>query len=116
MDAIEYFQNKKRMCENFSHCHDCPLGFNNHEGDIVCNEFEMNYPEQADEIVEKWAAEHPVKTRQSELMKLFPNLERDALGMCTICPRHFDTKFECSRFSNCQECCENYWLKEIKAK
>lgn len=114
MDAVEYLKMRKRMCKNCLDCGDCPLGSHNVRRHVPCVEFEEAHPEQTVEIVEKWAAEHPIKTRQSELMKLFPNLEVDVFGMCTICPQHFDTKFECVRFSNCQECCENYWLEEIE--
>lgn len=117
MDAVEYLKMRRRMCDNNSDCDACPLvSYNDGEPRTYgsCAKFEEEHPEQIVEIVEKWAAEHPIKTRQSELMKLFPNLERDVFGMCILCPRHFDTKFECVRFSNCQECCENYWLEEIE--
>lgn len=114
MDAVEYLKTRKRMCENSSDCDACPLGSYNDRKSITCATFEEAHPGQTVAIVEKWAAEHPIKTRQSELMKLFPNLERDVFGTCNVCPRHFDTKFECVRFSNCQECCENYWLEEIE--
>ena len=114
MDAVEYLKMRKRMCDNNLDCADCPLYSYNIEKSGRCVEFEEEHPEQIVEIVEKWAAEHPIKTRQSELMKLFPNLERDVFGTCNVCPRHFDTKFECVRFSNCQECCENYWLEELE--
>lgn len=115
MDAVEYLKMRERMCEsNPESCVNCPLSLNNNGLDIACNNFEKNHTEQAVAIVEKWAAEHLIKTRQSELMKLFPNLEVDVFGTCNVCPRHFDTKFECARFSNCQECCENYWFEEIE--
>lgn len=115
MDAVEYLKIRKRMCESkLGSCKSCPLRAGNNGTRSVCANFINTHPEQAVAIVEKWAAEHPVKTRQSELMKLFPNLEVDVLGMCIICPRHFDTKFECVRFSNCQDCCKNYWLEEIE--
>lgn len=114
MDAVEYLKMRKRMCKNISHCDNCPLGSYNDGEPRTCDKFEEAHPGQAVEIVEKWAAEHPIKTRQSELMKLFPNLERDVFGTCSVCPKQFDTKLECARFSNCQECCENYWFEEIE--
>lgn len=115
MDAVEYLKTRKRMCESTPEsCSSCPLSVGNNGIHTVCDIFINTHPEQAVAIVEQWAEEHPVKTRQSELMKLFPNLEVDVFGMCIICPRHFDTKFECSRFSNCRECCENYWLEELE--
>lgn len=49
--------------------------------------------------LKKWSAEHPVKTRQSEFLKLFPNadVQNDVIR---ICPKKIDqnsiTDEECS--------------------
>lgn len=114
MDAVEYLKMRKRMCKNCLDCGDCPLGSHNVRKHVPCVEFEEAHPEQTVEIVEKWAAEHPVKTRQSELMKLFPNLDRGPLGPCSICPQWFDTRIVCHKDISCMECRRKYWLEEIE--
>lgn len=45
----------KRMCKN-EHCEGCPL---DRKG-VSC--MPDSLPDNADEIVDKWVAEHPVKT------------------------------------------------------
>lgn len=115
MDAVEYLKMRRRMCEsNPKSCVNCPLSLNNNGLAMACNNFEKNHTGQAVTIVEKWAAEHPIKTRQSELMKLFPNLERGPLGPCSICPQCFDTRIICPKDVGCVECCREYWLEEIE--
>lgn len=114
MDAVEYLKMRKRMCENISDCDNCPLGSYNDGGPRTCDKFEEAHPGQTVEIVEKWAAEHPVKTRQSELMKMFPNLQLDLSRSCSICPQFFDTRIVCPKDSGCVECCRKYWLEEIE--
>lgn len=117
MDAVEYLKMRKRMCDNNSDCAACPLGsYNDGEPRTYgsCAKFEEAHPGQTIAIVEKWAAEHPIKTRQSELMKLFPNLEQGPSGPCSICPQWFDTRFSCHKGLSCVECCREYWLEEIE--
>ena len=53
-----------------------------------CNMLDIaDRAEEAVDAVERWANEHPVKTRQSELLKLFPNAKSDETGVSYICPR-----------------------------
>lgn len=68
MDAVEFLKAKVRMCENI-HCEACGL----HSGNIYCVTYCFVYPDEAVAAVEKWAKEHPIKTRQSEFLKVIPN-------------------------------------------
>ena len=65
----------------------------------------------------KWLQEHSRKTRQSELLKLYPNAGTNDDGILLICPRRLDINFEpphgCYNTS-CEYCTENYWLTEIE--
>ena len=63
-------------------------------------------------IVEKWSAEHPVKTRQSELLKMFPDAEIEN-GIAVACPKSLDKNVECMPL-NCDECTRKYWLAEVE--
>ena len=66
--------------------------------------------------VEQWAKDHPVKTRQSELLKLFPNVKIDD-GVIAFCPRNFFPEVErstyCKKYDKCRECRKDYWLTEV---
>lgn len=96
MDAIKYFETKKRLTKGcYISCSDCPFAqHNNGMGEDCCGDFEMKYPEMAVEIVEKWAEEHPIKTRQSEFMKLFPDVIIDTYGTIAICPCSVEKSFK----------------------
>lgn len=122
MDAVKFFEESKRMCESFNGCRDCPL---KNLGDYL-------YPCKLDEyvpenkeidkiisIVEKWSSEHPVKTRQSEFLKMFPNASIDHDGALRIDPCFIDRKIAeeevaCNKFSGCRECRKNYWFEKIE--
>ena len=77
--------------------------------------------EQLVEIVEKWAAEHPAKTRQSEFLKMFPDSGKDKDGVIIVPP----CAVEKSRFGgigircnvsekDCVKCKHDYWLEEVE--
>ena len=110
MDAIEYVKQRERMCDYYMNCGDCPAG--KYERCASLNEIPNLVP-----IVEKWAKEHPVKTRQSEFLKMFPNASVGYNGTLVICPSQADTEAvaECIRSErNCDKCKRDFWLKEIE--
>ena len=110
MDAVEYVKQRDRMCDYYVNCGDCPAG--NYEECASLDVIPNMVP-----IVEQWAEEHPVKTRQSEFLKMFPNASVGYNGTLVICPSQADTKAvaECVRSErNCDKCKHDFWLKEIK--
>lgn len=118
MDAVEYLKAKARMTEKGASyacnifCENCPIGIENNRTDMNCKRFEAYYPERAVEIVEKWAAEHPKKTRQSEFLKMFPNATPFHIDPCNVdADMAIDSK--CRRKS-CIECREEYWSEEVE--
>lgn len=72
------------------------------------------YPEEFVPIVEKWSKEHPVKTRQSEFLKMFPNAKMTELGSLKICPKDVDKDIKCVECGNCSICQKEYWLEEVE--
>lgn len=71
------------------------------------------------ETIEEWAKDHPVRTRQSEFLKLFPNalhgsVNKDCLDICPL-PMTCGEPPECSQNCDvrCQDCCRKFWLEEI---
>lgn len=102
------------MCKALnSHCEECGLSYTNNKTDHVCGDFIKRHPEEAVAIVEKWAKEHPRKTRQSEFLKMFPRANRGEDGLIVFCPKDFDSKIECGR-DPCGECRKKYWLEEVE--
>lgn len=70
MDAVKFLAERERMCKTYDICEGCPLR-KMHTG--LCYKLCFKHPEEAVAAVEKWAQEHPRKTRQSEFLKLFPD-------------------------------------------
>ena len=110
MDAVKFIKEYERMCSSIQECNECPLDFLYREG--ICSLVPVKYPERAVSAVEKWSAEHPQKTRQSEFLKLFPNAKM-AYGIIDICPEYIDENFEC-RNNYCLKCKKKYWLEEVE--
>mgnify|MGYP006935425676 CR=1 FL=1 len=67
--------------------------------------------------VEQWAAEHPVKTRQSEFLKMFPNAPiHPNTGIAQLGPCVVDTTLRghCPTGRGCAECQRKFWLAEVE--
>lgn len=121
MDAVEFLKEKNRMCNTFNLCdgggykETCKL----YKEGLTCADYTNDYPEEAVEIVERWAKEHPRKTRQSEFLKLFPRVSMTADGIIAFCPDSMDSEFECPHKTRdsidpiCGECRREYWLEEV---
>lgn len=65
-------------------------------------------------FVERLATAHPVKTRQSEFLKLFPNAQTDS-GCLNACPMDVfgNTGIDCNK-RTCFECKKEFWLAEVE--
>ena len=114
MDAVEYVKQRNRMCDYYGNCGDCPAG--NYEGCSSLNEIPRMVP-----IVEQWAKEHPVKTRQSEFLKMWPDAEIGDDGLPAIAPCQLNVSFihgkaqkDCEGRGVCDKCRRDFWLKEIE--
>lgn len=114
MDTVEFLKEYKRMCGQIP-CGSCPL----HSGG-GCDLF-IGFQKSLDlrecvEAVEQWSKDHPVKTRQSEFLKMFPNAKRDEDGTLHVCPEIFkpEIKKECD--GDCHRCKfkRDYWLQEVE--
>lgn len=124
MDAVEFLKEKSRMCNTFNLCdgggyqETCEL----YKKGLTCADYTNDYPEKAVEIVERWAKEHPKKTRQSEFLKMFPDARLFdgvlAIDPCKINSLRFDSK-ECRSYIDefgclsCDKCREQFWHEEV---
>ena len=114
MDAVEYVKQRERMCEHYVHCGDCPVG--DYQGCASLYAIPKMVP-----IVEQWAKEHPVKTRQSEFLKQWSDAEISDDGLPSIAPCQLDVRWvqgesqkDCEDREVCGKCRCDFWLKEIK--
>ena len=118
MDAVKFTNEARRMCnEYWSTCWGCPAG----DG-VSCrlgSDYKTISAEEKVSIVERWAAKHPAKTRQSEFLKQWPEaLFRE--GILQICPACVTRSFrgrvgECVvEPKNCQKCKKDFWLAEVE--
>ena len=108
MDAIKFFKDVKRMCDQHDDtCKGCPLKNKNCYQTIK----DVANPKEIVEAVKEWDSEHPIKTRQSELLKMFPNAEVN--GCIQICPNYIDNNFICPKIL-CKQCRMDYWLAEVE--
>lgn len=112
MDAVEFLKQFNRMCKTY-----------NDDGCTECPAYRYRCGEEFDgvSIVEQWAKEHPVKTRQSELLKLFPNASVLYDEYLNICPAQLSSEFRDKKTGgcydpgmDCAECKRGFWLKEIE--
>ena len=115
MDTVEFFKKVNRLCKNQC-CSACPVA---KEGWCMVG-FDDDSVKNIDETiskVEQWAKDHPVKTRQSEFLKMFPNARIDDSGVLLFCPKDFlpvgARNTYCEKHENCKECRKDYWLAEV---
>lgn len=111
MDALEFVRQRRRMCSAFELCELCPIGGVNC---MICTE---DYTEDEDKriiaAVEKWSKEHPKNTRQSEMLKLFPNTILDGYGVVDICPQLLGRDRGGCEGEECHECRARWWQAEV---
>lgn len=120
MDAVKFLVTRDRMCGSFNgRCNGCEV--NERMGvDDMCIYYMAQHPREVVEIVERWAKEHPRKTRQNELLKLFPRVSMTADDVIAFCPESMDSAFVCpikerdSYDPECGECRRKYWLEEVE--
>lgn len=122
MDVLEYEKARIRMCRTMilekGGCEACPLynvlkrkcGF---AASIMPNPDMDTIKNNVDRVI-KWAKEHPLKTRQSEFLKMFPNAAIDEDdGILCIKPCAIDGSIECTNGKGCDDCHRKYWLTEV---
>lgn len=111
MDAVKFVKTFGRMCN--TECTKCELWKRRIRSES-CTSWQKNHPEEAVAIVEKWAKEHPVKTRQSEFLKHYPGAQI-FLGCLNECPKNVfdDTGINCNA-QFCYECKKAFWLAEVE--
>lgn len=115
MDAVEFLKERTRMCNYYmNYCRNCPGNEVEYCATLCANAIDL-VP-----IVEQWAKEHPVKTRQSEFLKQYPDAEISKDGLPSIAPCqlyvgliHGESQEDCEDRGVCDKCRRDFWLAEI---
>ena len=122
MDVLEYEKVRIRMCRTMilkeGGCEACPLfnGLKRRCGFAasIAGNMDEDVIKKNVDIVIKWAKDHPVKTRQSEFLKMFPNAAIDEdNGILCIKPCTIDESIGCTNGKGCDDCYRKYWLAEV---
>lgn len=118
MDAKEYILIATRMCNTFcgKGCDKCQSGSKPFCVATMSNKI-AEHVDEAIELVEQWGKDHPVKTRQSEFLKQFPNAYLTRLLPCHIekdkrpmrCAKYGYLSITC----RCDRCRDDYWNEEV---
>ena len=71
--------------------------------------------------VEQWAAEHPIKTRQSVFLEQYPEARLSKDGVLLICPRTISSAYRneegtcnIANHGTCADCRREFWLAEVE--
>lgn len=106
MDAVEFYKQFARYCST-SYCGACTI--------VESCKTKSKDGRDAEKIVrtiEQWAKDHPVKTRQSEFLKMFPNADVDNILPCDL-----DQNLKCGHChdddAGCFYCKQNFWNEEV---
>lgn len=108
--------NYARLCASFEKCNQCILlKYCAEQRNMFSNDID-----KTNELILNWCKEHPMKTRQDELLKMFPNAKMDSDGIIIISPCSMEkniiktTPSTClSIHGSCNECRKEYWLAEV---
>ena len=107
MDAVKFLQERQRMYESGAIAPSVMLG-NNYD------------PASAVEVVEKWSAAHPRKTRQSVFLEQYPEARIGDDGVlqihpCSISASHRNARGNCVTMGRkCPDCRREFWMQEVE--
>jgi hypothetical protein len=117
MDAVEFLKTVDRLCRAEEDCSSCPLNGYACDANLkdVARYYTLESVQDMVQKVEQWAKEHPVKTRQSEFLRMFPNaMINESDGILCITPCNIEGKsIGCPNGKNCGDCRREYWLAEV---
>lgn len=117
MDAVEFLKTVDRLCRAEEDCSSCPLNGYACDANLkdVARYYTLESVQDMVQKVEQWAKEHPVKTRQSEFLRMFPNaMINESDGILCITPCNIEGKsIGCPNGKGCDGCRRKYWLAEV---
>lgn len=112
MDALEFIKAIKQMLST---------GANNSTVQKYISAQKKNDYEGMVEAAEQWAAEHPIKTRQSVFLEQYPEARLSKDGVLLICPRTISSAYRneegtcnIANHGTCADCRREFWLAEAE--
>lgn len=106
-EFIEVMKQRERICA-FYDCEECPINSVNNGRDVTCEPFITKYPQKAEELILKWAEEHPFKTNADKFVEVFGFDFVEGANGCV--------GLSCDDFEgDCTECVNyKFWDREYK--
>lgn len=101
MEFKKFYPKYMQMCKSYKDCEGCPR---NGKG---CLEFDMDLDAigELENDVERWAEEHPPKTRLQDLLEKYPSVKLSISGYPMLCCRTLGYCEECLHGCNgCKDC------------
>lgn len=122
MDTVEFIKQINRLCEAQEDCKDCPLI--GHACDVntatIMSSYNIESVQKMVQIVEQWAKDNPIKTRQSEFLKKFPDAYLSAITRLLPCSLDKTLKpLRCAKYGylsitcRCDRCRDDYWNEGV---
>lgn len=117
MDALEFLRERKRMCNSYKDCEDCPLEW------AICIASSTVPDGDYKRIVatvEQRSKEHPHKTRQSVFLEQWPEARIGDDGVlqinpCSISASHRNARGNCVNMRReCPDCRREFWMQEVE--
>ena len=113
MDAVEFLRARRKLCDDNVCGESCPLFY-------CCDDDTEDNRIRQVLAVEQWTKEHPVKTRQSEFLKQYPEAEIGDDGLPGVDPCQLYKEIAnveiydgyCNKYG-CTDCRRDFWLAEI---
>ena len=116
MDAVKFIKERKRLCETYEVCGCCPA--NRASGGCIFSVSNGSSPEEQVQIMERWSAAHPTKTRQSVFLEQYPNARVDTnTDVLRVYPCDIEYGMANTKYCNslyCTDCRREFWTQEVE--
>lgn len=121
MDAMKFLSEAKRMCSNAGPCSTCDVNeFCGFTPEFPKDFGTVDQMHKMVKLVEKWAEEHPRKTRQSVFLEQYPEARIGDDGVlqiypCSISASHRNARGNCVTMGRkCPDCRREFWMQEVE--
>ena len=82
MDVLKFMKERRRMCNYYSMCQECPRA---NESTCVIEDMRIEELEKLISDVEQWSKEHPLRTRLQDFREKHPDVSMETDGTPAIC-------------------------------
>ena len=105
MEAREFLEKWKRICNSFDSCTECP--FKNNQQCI-------HLPGMMDmDLIFEFVENYHSKTRKDALLEKYPRAILMDGDVPKACPNNLDSDYDCSIHASCMKCREEYWNEAV---